>query len=188
MIKDIVVNLGLGASDRAGDYAISLATAFEAHVLGIAFAYDPVIPAAVMGGIPPEFIDAQRTEADGKARMAVARFEKAAKSAGISAESLVIHATFSGASDRLAQMARCFDIAVVGQPEHDSSSAEDIVGEGVLFDSGRPVIVVPYIHQTGFKADRVMVCWDGNRTAARAIADSMPLLQKGQADRNCHGR
>ena len=95
MIKDITVNLSLGANDRAGDYAISLAASFDAHVLGVAVAYDPVIP-AVMGGIPPEFIDAQRTEADERARVAVARFEKAAKRAGVSAESLVIHASFSG--------------------------------------------------------------------------------------------
>ena len=36
MIKDIVVNLGLGTRDPAGDYAITMAEAFEAHLLGIA--------------------------------------------------------------------------------------------------------------------------------------------------------
>ena len=35
MIKDIVVNLGLGAHDPAGDYAVSVAEIFEAHVLGM---------------------------------------------------------------------------------------------------------------------------------------------------------
>ena len=34
MIKDIVVNLGLGSHDPAGDYAISVADVFKAHVLG----------------------------------------------------------------------------------------------------------------------------------------------------------
>ena len=29
-----------------------------------------------------------------------------------------------------------------------------------------------------FKLDRVMVCWDGSRPAARAIADAMPLLER----------
>jgi nucleotide-binding universal stress UspA family protein len=28
------------------------------------------------------------------------------------------------------------------------------------------------------KLDRVMVCWDGSRAAARAIADAMPLLER----------
>ena len=57
MIKDIVVNLGLGERDPAGDFAISVADAFEAHLLGVAIVYDPIIPGTVMGGIPPEFIE-----------------------------------------------------------------------------------------------------------------------------------
>ena len=54
MIKDIVLNLGLGSNDPAVDYAVSLAEIFEAHLLGIAVSYDPIIPGTVMGGIPPE--------------------------------------------------------------------------------------------------------------------------------------
>ena len=44
MIKDIVVNLGLGAHDPAGTYAVSAAETFGAHLLGVAVAYEPVIP------------------------------------------------------------------------------------------------------------------------------------------------
>ena len=51
MIKDIVVNLGLRTSDPAGDYAVSIAEAFGAHLLGVAVAYEPIIPGNVMGGI-----------------------------------------------------------------------------------------------------------------------------------------
>ena len=47
MIKDIVVNLGLGAHDPACEYAVSIGEAFEAHVLGIAVSYEPVIPGTV---------------------------------------------------------------------------------------------------------------------------------------------
>ena len=70
MIKDIIVNLGLGAQDPAGKFAVSIAEAFDAHVLGVAFAYEPIIPGSVMGGIPPEFIESQRAESDKKARAA----------------------------------------------------------------------------------------------------------------------
>jgi nucleotide-binding universal stress UspA family protein len=52
----------------------------------------------------------------------------------------------------------------------------DLILETTLFDSGRPVIAVPYIQQGGLKLDRVMICWDGGRAATRAIADAMPLL------------
>jgi nucleotide-binding universal stress UspA family protein len=180
MIKDIVVNLGLGAHDPAGDYAISLADAFQAHVLGVAFSFDPVIPGMVMGGLPPEFIESQRTESDKKARAAVARFEKAANQAGISAETRIISASVSGAADQLGRLARRFDMVVVGQADGDKGMADEVVDEGVLFECGRPVIFVPFIQKFGLKLDRVMVCWDGSRAATRAIADSIPLLQKAK--------
>jgi len=180
MIKDIVVNLGLGAYDHAGDFAISVADSFKAHVLGVAFAYEPIIPGTVMGGIPPEFIEAQRAESDKRARAAVSRFEQAAKRAGVSFESLVISASISGAADRLGRLGRRFDLIVVGQPEREKAVADEVVDEGVLFDSGRPVIFVPFIQTAGLKLDRVMVCWDGSRAATRAIADSIPLLQKAK--------
>ena len=180
MIKDIVVNLGPGEHDPAGDYAISVAEAFEAHVLGIAFAYDPVIPGSVMGGIPPEFIESQRAESEKARAAAIARFEQAAKRAGISAETRTVNASISGAADQLGRLARRFDLVVVGQPEREKSVPDEVVDEGVLFESGRPVIFVPFIQKAGLKLDRVMVCWDGSRAATRAIADCLPFLKKAK--------
>jgi nucleotide-binding universal stress UspA family protein len=180
MIKDLVVNLGLGKQDPAGDFAISVAEAFRAHVLGVAFVYDPIIPGTVMGGIPPEFIESQHRESKKKAQDAVARFEQAAKRAGVSFETNSITASIGGAADRLGHLARRFDLAIAGQPERDRAAAAEVVDEGVLFESGRPVIFVPYIQKAGLQLDRVMVCWDGSRAATRAVADSMPFLEKAK--------
>jgi nucleotide-binding universal stress UspA family protein len=180
MIKDIIVNLGLGKHDPAGDYAITVANTFEAHVLGVAFAFEPVIPGMVMGGIPPEFIETQRTQSDKKARGAVAHFEEAARLAGVSAETRIISTGISGAADQLGRLARRFDLAIVGQPDGNNAAPDEVVDEGVLFESGRPVIFVPFIQKAGLKLDRVMVCWDGSRAATRAVADSIPILQKAK--------
>ena len=180
MIKDVVVNLGLGAQDPAGNYAISIAETFNAHLLGVAFAYEPVIPGSVMGGIPPEFLEAQRSESEKGARAAIARFEQAAKRAGISFDTRVLNASVSGASDMLGRIGRRFDIVVVGQPSRERPMPDEVIDEGVLFECGRPVIFVPFIQKAGLALDRVMLCWDGGRTATRAIADSMPFLEKAK--------
>ena len=180
MIKDIVVNLGLGKTDPAGNYAISVAEAFQAHVLGIAFAYDPVIPGSVAGGIPPQFIESQRAESEKSVQSAIERFEQAAKRSGISYETRAVNASVAGAAERLGRIARRFDLVVAGQPDRDKSGPIEVVDEGVLFDSGRPVIFVPYIQKAGLELNRVMVCWDGSRAATRAIADSLPFLQKAK--------
>ncbi|MFZ3359390.1 MAG: universal stress protein, partial [Xanthobacteraceae bacterium] len=60
----------------------------------------------------------------------------------------------------------------------ETGTVESIIAETTLFESGRPMIMVPYIQKAPLKLDNVMVCWDGSRQAARAIADAMPLLVK----------
>ncbi|MBI4275266.1 MAG: universal stress protein [Rhizobiales bacterium] len=182
MIKDLIVNLKVGAdSDPATDYAISIASTFTAHVAGIAFAYDPVIPPSIMGGIPADFIEAQRTESTKSAKAAIARFEAAAKRNGLAAETRLLSATLAGAADQFGRMARRFDISVIGQPKPKEAAPEEFITEGVLFGSGRPVIIVPYIQKDALKLNRVIACWDGSRTAARAIADAMPFLRRSKA-------
>jgi nucleotide-binding universal stress UspA family protein len=180
MIKDLIVNLGLGDRDPAGEFAVSIAAKHSAHVLGLAFAYESVIPGAMMGGIPPEFIESQRSEAHDKAKSAIARFEAEARRSGVSFEHRILDASLSGAADQLGRLGRRFDLVVVGQPERQAAIPEEIIDEAALFESGRPVIFVPFIQKGGIKLDRVMMCWDGGRAATRAIADSLPLVNRAK--------
>jgi len=181
MIKDLIVNLSVGAErDAAGEFAISIANTFEAHVAGVAFAYEPVVAPAIMGGIPADIIDAQRSVTYKAAESAIKSFEAAAKRDGISAEHRLLKATLGGAADLFGRIARRFDLAVVGQAEPNKLAAQDVIIEGALFESGRPVVVVPYIQKEGLKLDRIVVCWDASRTASRAVADALPFLYRAQ--------
>jgi len=179
MIKDIVVNLSVNKDGGfAGDYAVSVASAFEAHLTGIAFVFDPIVPVSGTGYIPAEVIETQQADNEAAAKAAIDRFAAATQRAGLSAEPLSLTASFAGAGDQFGRIARRFDLAIVGQGEPETSPVEDIIAETTLFESGRPMIMVPYIQKAPLKLDNVMVCWDGSRPAARAIADAMPLLAK----------
>src|SRR5262249_56538252 len=93
----------------------------------------------------------------------------------------LVEATLAGAATRFAHIARRFDLSVVAQAQPNATDGLDaLIVEQALFDSGRPVLVVPYIQTAPFKADRVMLCWDGSRPAARAAADAMPLLSRAK--------
>jgi nucleotide-binding universal stress UspA family protein len=181
MIKDLIVNVTVGADDIAGPYAISIAEAFGAHVAAVAFDYDPVIPPTVMGGVPASMIDEQRAESQQAVADALAAFDAAAKRAGVSYESRSMAASLAGAADTFGAMARRFDLSVIAQSEPNKVAPEELIVEGALFGSGGPVVVVPYIEKSGLKLDRVMVCWDAGRNAARAVADAMPFLGKAKA-------
>ena len=182
MIKDIVVNLALArAHDPATDYALSVARTFNAHITGIVFIYDPVISPTIMDGVSAEWIDAQRAESKAIAQAAIDRFEQAAARDGLSFRHCMIEATLGGATDLFGRIGRRFDLVVVCQREPDHLSPSDMFVEAGLFESGRPVIIVPYIQQQDLRLERVLVCWDGGRTAARAMGDAMPFLTRTKA-------
>ena len=45
MIKDIIVNLSVTKNgSTVGNYAVSVAAALRAHLTGISFIYDPIVP------------------------------------------------------------------------------------------------------------------------------------------------
>jgi nucleotide-binding universal stress UspA family protein len=179
MIKDIIVNLSVTKEGSVvGKYAVSVAATLEAHLTGVAFIYDPVVPISGAGYIPAEIIETQRDDNETAAEAAIKSFTAATDQAGISAEPLITSASLAGASDQFARMARRFDLAIVGQAQPDVSSIEQIIGETTLFESGRPMIIVPYIQKAPFTTDNVMICWDGSRTAARAVADAIPIIDK----------
>ncbi|HUI13359.1 MAG TPA: universal stress protein [Xanthobacteraceae bacterium] len=179
MIKDIVVNLSVGADGGpAGDYAVSVAETFGTHLTGIAFVYDPIVPVSGTGYIPAEVIESQQADNEAAAKAAIDRFAAATDRAGLSAEPLTLTASLAGAGDQFARIARRFDLAIVGQAVPETSTVDEIIAETTLFESGRPMLMVPYIQKAPLKLDNVMVCWDGSRQAARAIGDAMPLLVK----------
>jgi nucleotide-binding universal stress UspA family protein len=179
MIKDIVVNLSVREDGGVvGDYAVSVADTLGAHLAGIAFVFDPIVPISGTGYIPAEIIDMQLDDNQAAAKAAIDRFAAATLRTGVSAEPITLSASSAGAGDQFARIARRFDLAIVGQAEPGGNAAEELIAESTLFESGRPMIVVPYIQKEPLKLDRVMVCWDGSRPAARAIADAMPILEK----------
>jgi nucleotide-binding universal stress UspA family protein len=183
MIRDILFHLATGpAPDPAADYSVSVAQAFGAHLYGVAFAYEPMLPATMMGGgLPVDYIEAQRAAAEQAASQARSKLEERARVSGLSIESRLITTSFAGAADLFSQMARRFDLSIIGQANPDAVGLQELIIEAALFQSGRPLLIAPYIQRSGMKLDRVLVCWDRSRSAARAIGDAMPFLGPAKA-------
>jgi nucleotide-binding universal stress UspA family protein len=149
----------------------------NAHLTGVAFAYEPFVPGTIFDGVSASVVAAYRAESKKAANAAAEKLEKSARDAAISAESRVIGASVEGAADIFARLARRCDLSIIQQSD-GKGYAEDLLIEGVLFGSGRPMIVVPYIQSKGLELNRVLLCWDGSRHAARAFADALPLLER----------
>ena len=183
MIKDIVLHLSPRAPDDASiDYAVSVASAFEAHLTGVAFALEPFVPPSLGIGdvVPPDWIDEERAQAQAAATGAISRFGETARRNGLAFESRLLESSLAGAGELFAEVAARFDLSVMRQAEPGKAPLEELVIEGALFDSGRPVLVVPYIQKAPLELGRVLVCWNGSPNAARAVGDAMPFLRRAK--------
>lgn len=76
---------------------------------------------------------------------------------------------------QLAIRARAHDLTIVPYYGHRETMT---VAEGLAFESGRPVLLLPKPVQPEAKIERIALAWDGSRVAARAVADAMPLLSQ----------
>ena len=92
MIRDIVLPLQFGnRRDAAAEYALSVAAAFDCHIAAIGFAYEPSLPVLDMGNnIPLDIIESEREASRQVAADAIARFDDAARRAGLSSESRLV--------------------------------------------------------------------------------------------------
>jgi nucleotide-binding universal stress UspA family protein len=182
MIKDILVGLPAGDTPAGVvEYSVSVATTFDAHLAGLTFAYEPIVPGTMFDGFTPDILATFRAESEKLGRAAIAKFNEAARRAGLSAEAHMLETGPAGAGELFAEIARHYDLAVLPQSAPETEGREELMIEATLFGSGRPILVVPYIQNAGLMLDRVLVCWDGSRAAARAIGDAMPFLERAKA-------
>jgi nucleotide-binding universal stress UspA family protein len=119
-------------------------------------------------------IAAFENTADAAARVLL-QFESAAQQAELSYGKRLIADSSDRVERMLAQASRLYDLSIIPQP--DLPTPYNAQPQAMLFDSGRPVIVIPRTHCVGITLDHVGVCWDGGRSAARALHDAIPLLE-----------
>jgi nucleotide-binding universal stress UspA family protein len=177
--KDLLVVLSPEAK-AVGPFAASVAALFGARVKGACIVVDPVVPSYVIPEMPSEILQNARAAARADAEAALNGFKASASKASIETRSLVVQGMLDSAAAELTRMARYADLTIIEQPESNASNGEPIVLETVLFGSGRPLLIVPYIQRKPISLNRVIVAWDESATAARAVGAAMPLLEQAK--------
>jgi nucleotide-binding universal stress UspA family protein len=158
-------------------YALELAAIGNAHLsIGVGSCKFSV-PAAAVVREARDLISAANKERHEHAETFGANLLTRARAAGVIASVEIVHDVFSEVAMRLVRMARVADIAIL-QPSDETLSLMQGVVEDVLFQSGRPVIIVPATWNKPASLETIIVSWDGSAKAARAIGDALPLLKQ----------
>lgn len=183
MYKDILVHIPTERPMRAViDGSISLAAKLNAHIDAVAIGYVASSAAYVMegGAAVAAVFEMERERAVERAEAALAVFKTEAANAGISYGCRPLGAIPVDAAGSLGEMARLHDLSIVLQPDPEQSSFDNDVPREILFQAGGPVLFLPYTFRGAFKANRIGICWDGSRVAARAVRDATPFLARAE--------
>src|SRR5215207_8365217 len=83
--------------------------------------------------------------------------------------------------DALGCRGRAFDLTVVSKAGPGRDEPRMATVESALFDSGRPVLVVPpSAPEPPVLGDTIVVSWNGSTETARAVSFAMPLLVRAR--------
>jgi nucleotide-binding universal stress UspA family protein len=74
---------------------------------------------------------------------------------------------------------RAYDLIVMPQPGALPKMPESVF-ETALFDSGRPVLVVP-ARFSGMVGKKILFAWNGSTESARAISLAMPVMSRAES-------
>jgi nucleotide-binding universal stress UspA family protein len=104
-------------------------------------------------------------------------FDAAANRFGVRNEQRLSRFADADIAAHFARSARLKDLSLVPVRAHDSQSEK--VVETLIFESGRPILICPeeFAAELPVAFDNVMIAWDHSAPAARAVADTLSLLQ-----------
>ena len=166
------------------DGAIALAISHGAHLDAVSVGYETVsVGVAFAGGAAVASItEFEQERALARANAALAVFEAEARNARISFRCQALASVPFEASPSLSALARLHDLTIVLQPDPQRITTYDnAMPQEMLFESGGPVLFIPYTHKGPLAAKRIGIAWNGSRLAARALRDAAPFLAGAEA-------
>lgn len=171
-----------GRSDEAEaalGYGLTLAAAAGAHLTVQSAARRLTMVAGAGFGFVNNLVAGENRRLRILAQAVAERVAGDAASAGVICTAAAPALAYPDLIAQLSGCARLADLTILDAETREVDLDRDLI-DGVLFRSGRPLIVVPP-NSAAFSARRIVVAWDGSAQAARAANDALPFLRAAEA-------
>lgn len=181
-IKSVLVGLteqGKAEPSSAFRYGLSLARAADAHLTIQAASVKFVVPYTLVGDFAAGVVATENARIEEIARAVAERARSSAEREGVLHSVESPRLSYANLAHSFLSHARVHDLSVLDLEEKPLDMDRGLI-EAALFESGRPLLVVPPGHDD-FTCRRVLVAWDGSRSAARAVADALPFLSMAES-------
>lgn len=179
MLQDLLVVTTHGRGDQAALQAgIALAES-EGARLAVLVCVPLTVPIAFeLNPVPTDFYAQLQQAERERGEQAAAQWRQALARSRAQGDVRLVETRYTPPASIAALHARHADLAIVGGVADEASIWADSVFLELLTDAGRPVLVVPPQHAITAPFAHVVVAWQPTREAARAVHDSLPLLQR----------
>src|SRR3954467_7165268 len=176
-MKSILTMAWTAEDPSAFDLAAKIARTFDARLIGLEPpSYGVMSMAWADAGMGAPIGGGWAGNAESSHRVAAVKQAFEARAAGLTAE---WRAADDSGPTAIGIIGRAYDLIVMPQPGALPKMPESVF-ETALFDSGRPVLVVP-AGFAGMVGKRVLFAWNGSTESARAISLGMPMLSRAEA-------
>lgn len=163
----------------AVSYGLSLARQANAHLTVQAAANRFSVPYSMLDDFSGAIVATENKRIAALAEKLASDAKFAADLAGVVSTVESPQLVYNSLLQRFLAYARVNDLSIL-DAETATLNVDRGLIETALFDSGRPVLVVPPGHAS-FSGARIVIAWDGGASAARAVADALPLLRAAEA-------
>jgi nucleotide-binding universal stress UspA family protein len=182
MLRDLLLpTTGTPGDANAIDAAVVLAREFDAHLSLLETVSLPMFTPSPWGFTPDALLTDLYAQLEAVGRDNVDALHSRMSREGISCEVRLAETGFVARSRAIAMQARHTDLGIMTAPTMPSATDNEIVESifaGMLFESGRPVLVLPPHYPLQWPLRRVVIAWCPTREATRAVHDAMPLLMR----------
>ncbi|WP_188608026.1 universal stress protein [Chelatococcus reniformis] len=175
-LKNLLI--GFSADDKkpssAVPYGLGLAREAQAHATLQAVSCELPVSHSIFSNFGSGLIREENVNRMLAAEAACNAARQDAAAQGVPCTAQAVQRPFPDAVSTFGVHARVHGLVILDS-RPDRLSLERAMTEEVLFNCGRPVVVVPE-DRTEFRLDRVMVAWDRSAQATRALNDALPFL------------
>jgi nucleotide-binding universal stress UspA family protein len=178
--RTVLLAMGTGQDDAELERAIGICDGLGAHLNVLVLGIAPPPPASPYGVVSNDIWAGEIREGQAEAQARADQVKAKLAGSGISASVESQYIDRGTVATLAARAARYADLTLLTPQVEGFDLLQTWVMNGALFESGRPVVLLPNGATNFPKPKRVMIAWDASVEASKAVLDAVGLMQQAE--------
>ncbi len=178
--KTVFLTVGATQDDAEIDRAVAICAGLGAHLALLALGVAPPPPVSPYGVVSNDLWAGEIRDGQVSAEGRKAEIEARLANAGISCSVEAQYIDRGAVTSLAARFARYADLTLITPQAAGFESMQGWVMNGALFESGRPMLLLPAGATVFPKVRTLMIGWDASVQAAKAVRDAIGLMKQAE--------